>query len=344
MKKNLLTFAFTFLVGLCTHAQILNSQYYNGNRASETELVFTQKVNEISEEIDLIIERNKNALKLDLNEIQNELNQKHITKEQSDSLRVVKTEFYANKIEEETKLKEDEIKKLINAKIEKNIDLDGEMSAYQKRLIENKTLAVVEYRFGKSFLTNNEGNDVSSGLVSSFGVGIGAKTRLGKEKSSYFWKSSIDASFNFFKVNNNKTIVNENGMTVLKDVGFPVKKSNMNMVGFKWSNYLEYDFSKHKTDEFGNKIIKSRQSFFGGLGGFIGYNQVSKQLVYEKDGEEYTETTLSKYNTNRFVYGVGAYAGYQNFSLRAEYNMNNIFKKSFADQNIFTVSLVIELL
>src|SRR5690606_7418770 len=111
----------------------------------------------------------------------------------------------------------------------------------------------------------------------------------------------------------------------------------------KWSNYIEYDFSKHKTDDFGNKIIKSRQSFYVGLGGFIGYNQISRGLVYDKNGEEYNERIQARFNSNPFIYGVGGYIGYQNFNIKATYNLNPVFKNSISNQNIFNIALVLEL-
>src|SRR5690606_16685523 len=113
----------------------------------------------------------------------------------------------------------------------------------------------------------------------------------------------------------------------------------------RWSNYLEYDFSKKKHDEFGNPIIKSHQSFYVGIGGYIGIApNTSKTLTYIKDGEKYRESTWSRFNSERFMYGVGAYVGYKAFSIRASYNLNNNFKKSFADQNMFNVSLVLSLI
>lgn len=116
------------------------------------------------------------------------------------------------------------------------------------------------------------------------------------------------------------------------------------MTEFKLANYMEYDFSKHKVDEFENKIIKSRQSFFVGAGGFIGFNGISRNIVYEQNGDKYRESTQAKFNSNRFIYGIGAYIGYKDVSLKAQYNLNKVFKNSFADQNVLNVSVVFEIL
>jgi len=111
------------------------------------------------------------------------------------------------------------------------------------------------------------------------------------------------------------------------------------------SNYFEYDFSKKKHDEFGNAIIKSRQSLYVGLGGYIGLNtNLTNSMRYKLNNEEYNTSIVSSYNAEKFTYGVGAYVGYKEVNLRVTYNLNNVFKKSFADQNILNVSLILNLL
>lgn len=341
MKKLILTTAFLLSI-LSVQAQ----EFFSDKRPVQSANQFTKKVNDISYDIDLIIKNNKEKLKQDLNEIDQKVENNQLTKVEADKLRNEKAEFYAKQIEEETKVQEDKIKVLINNKIEDNINFSTDMSAYQKQLIENKSLFIVEYVFGNSkmlFDDKSKDNYVSTNFLSSIGVGMGAKTRIGKDESSFYWKSMLDVNFHFFKLQNDKTFENINGETVFIDLDSPIKKSRMFSSEIKWSNYIEYDFSKHKTDDFGNKIIKSRQSFYVGLGGFIGYNQISRGLVYDKNGEEYNERAQASFNSNPFIYGVGGYIGYQNFNIKATYNLNPLFKNSISNQNIFNIALVLEL-
>lgn len=341
MKKLILTTAFLLSI-LSVQAQ----EFFSDKRPVQSANQFTKKVNDISYDIDLIIKNNKEKLKQDLNEIDQKVESNQLTKVEADKLRNEKAEFYAKQIEEETKIQEDKIKVLINNKIEDNINFSTDMSAYQKQLVENKSLFIVEYVFGNSkmlFDDKSKDNYVSTNFLSSIGVGMGAKTRIGKDESSFFWKSMLDVNFHFFKLQNDKTFENINGETVFIDLDSPIKKSRMFSSEIKWSNYIEYDFSKHKTDDFGNKIIKSRQSFYVGVGGFIGYNQISRGLVYDKNGEEYNERTQARFNSNPFIYGVGGYVGYQNFNIKATYNLNPVFKNSISNQNIFNIALVLEL-
>lgn len=339
MKKVVLTTAF-----LLSFFSIQAQDFFNNKHKVQSETEFTRKINDISYDIDIIIQNNKDKLKEALNEIERKVEYNELSKDEADLLRNEKAEYYARQIEEESKLKENRIKELINNKIEDNINFSSDMSAYQKKLIEKKTLTVVEYYYGHSsmmYKNKSDRNIYDDKFLRSFGaaLSVGVKTRIGNEQSRIFWKPTFDLGFNYFRVNDNKTIENHNNETLLVDAGLPLKKSLIYTTELRLSNYLEYDFSKRELDEFGNVIIKSRQSFFAGVGGFFGYSQLGKQLNYELDGEDYRENTVSKFNSNPFVYGVGAYVGYQNFSLKATYNLNNVFKRSFADQNIFNISL-----
>lgn len=342
MKKNIIIIVTLFASVLNLQAQ----EFFSDKRPVQSVNQFTKKVNDISYDIDLIIKTNKDQLKNDLNEIERQLENNKLTQTEADSLRNAKAEFYAKQIEEETKLQEDRIKKLINNKIEDNINFSTDMSAYQKQLVEKKSLFYVKYGISKNIMKVNDDQDYydNKGVVTGFEVGFGVKTRIGKDLSRLYWNSELDAFYQSFKINNNKTIDNVNGTTVLVDSGSPLKKSNLLVTDLRLENFLEYDFSKKKTDDFGNTIIKSRQSAYVGLGGFIGYASISKKLEYDKDGEKYVESTQSKYNANAFSYGVGGYFGYRSFALKATYNLNPVFKKSFANQNILNVSLIFNLL
>src|SRR5690606_23153953 len=171
-------------------------------------MIFTQKVNDISYDIDIIIKQNKEQLKKELNNIEQQLDNKEITKSEADSMRIVKAEFYARQIEDETKLQEDKIKELINKKIENNIHFSSDMSSYQKKLVESKVLASIDYTFGHSMLLADSKSNhdyFSSNALNSFSLGVGAKTRLGKDTSKWYWKSVLDFTLHSFKLSKDKT-------------------------------------------------------------------------------------------------------------------------------------------
>src|SRR5690554_1499776 len=171
MKKTVLTTA--FLLGVFS---IQAQEFFSEKRPVQTETEFTRRVNDISYDIDVIIKTNKDKLKEALNEIEKQVENNELTKEEADKLRNEKAEFYAQKIEEDAKLQEERIKKLINNKIEDNINFSTDMSAYQKQLIEKKVLFVAEYIFGHSIMLidNKFNNDYyKSSALTSFGVSLG---------------------------------------------------------------------------------------------------------------------------------------------------------------------------
>lgn len=343
MKKLVLTTAFLLSI-LSVQAQ----EFFSDKRPVQSANEFTKKVNDISYDIDLIIKNNKEKLKQDLNEIDQKVENNQLTKAEADKLRNEKAEFYAKQIEEETKIQEDKIKVLINNKIEDNINFSTDMSAYQKQLVERRSLFLAELTLGNSMMLvdNKFKNDYYSGTgLSSVGIGLGGKTRLGKESSSLFVRYDLGYMLHSFKPQGKKIMESVNGETILVNAPFDVNRSRISSLEFRLSNYFEYDFSKKKYDEFGNAIIKSRQSLYVGLGGYIGLNtNLTNSMRYKLNNEEYNTSIVSSYNAEKFTYGVGAYVGYKEVNLRVTYNLNNVFKKSFADQNILNVSLILNLL
>lgn len=339
MKKLILTTSFLLSI-LSVQAQ----EFFSDKRPVQSANQFTKKVNDISYDIDLIIKNNKEKLKQDLNEIDQKVESNQLTKVEADKLRNEKAEFYAKRIEEETKVQEDKIKVLINNKIEDNINFSTDMSAYQKNLIEKKIKASVYLSIGSSFMMVDnkfKNSYYDSSIVPTFGAGLSFKTRLGSEISSFFWKADIGMLSHSINIRDNKTIESINSETVLTEIPFKVDRTNLYFADFRLSNYLEYDFSKKKDDEFGNMIIKSRRSFYVGMGGFIGISPtMSKNMRYHEGGEKYRSTNTSEYNINKFIYGIGGYFGYKSWNITVNYNLNNTFKKSFADQSVLNVSLV----
>lgn len=309
------------------------------------EEIFAKGVNDISYEIDLLIKKNKDLLKEELQVIDTKVELGEISKEEADGQKNERAEFYAKKIEREAEEKEQAIKKLINNKIENNISFSSNMSEYQKKLIEPKSIAFMELSFGNAMMNmdaSTRSEIYNNSLLSSIGWNVGAKTRLGTNESPWSMRYDLGYSMNTYKFVGNKTIASIDKSTEIVDSSFELKKSTMSVIDIRLSNYIEYDFSKKKYDEFGNRIIRSRQSFFAGIGGFVGYvPSISLGMQYDENGEKYKTNKTGKYNVNHFSYGVGAYVGYQGLSLRTTYNFNDVFKKSFTPQNTFNVSLVL---
>ena len=61
------------------------------------------------------------------------------------------------------------------------------------------------------------------------------------------------------------------------------------------------------------------------------------------DGDRVKEKIRTDYNTNDFVYGVGAYVGIGEVSLYAKYDINTIFKDQAVDYNNVSLGLRFDL-
>jgi len=108
--------------------------------------------------------------------------------------------------------------------------------------------------------------------------------------------------------------------------------------------HLEFDFSKTKSDKDGNKIFRSHQGFRFGLGGYVGYNNNSKQfLSVEVDGKRINERQKGNWNVNDWNYGLSAYAGWSETSLYIKYDINPLFKDNIIDQNNLSLRLRFDL-
>jgi len=91
--------------------------------------------------------------------------------------------------------------------------------------------------------------------------------------------------------------------------------------------------------------LRSRQSYFLGLGGFfgIGGGNITQVMKYETPGKKHRNTETGNFGANKFVYGVGAYIGHKNVSLFATYNLNPTFKHAEFKQHFLNIGLNLDL-
>jgi len=97
---------------------------------------------------------------------------------------------------------------------------------------------------------------------------------------------------------------------------------------------LQFEFSRNKSSK-GRTFYETHKSFRLGFGGFVGANVKTKQILKYEDsfGNDVTSKSKGNFNTNDFVYGLGAYIGYKETSLYVKYDLNPLFKNNTIDQN-----------
>lgn len=321
---------------------------YNYSDSDDAQ-IFQIKINKISKELDKAIKSNKEALKKDLLLIEQKLKNKEISQEEAEVLKNEKAVFYATKIDEATLKSEKEINEALQAKVNDEMNMKASLNDYIKSLVEKRSKFILSFGFGTSLMLVDGGLNTDmykTKPFSSINFGLGGKTRLVNDNSHYYLRYEWTTIINFAKPANQKVLDVVDNQTTLVDYEKPLKKSRIDFGQSRISAYFEYDFSEKKEDEYGNVILRSRQSYFVGIGGFAGYGnkKVTQIMKYKTPGREHKNREIGAYGINQFVYGVGAYVGHKNLSLFATYNLNPTFKNSEFEQHFLNIGLNLDIM
>lgn len=319
---------------------------YNLEDNSET---FQTKIYKISKQLDKSIKENKEGLKKQLLLIEQQLKSNEINQNEAEVLKNEQAVFYANKIDEATLKAEKEINEALQIKINGEMDLKASLNDYIKSLVEKRSKFIMSIGFGSSLAMVNGGLNTDlykSKMISSLNWGLGGKTRLIKENPHYYLRYEWTSIYNSLKPTNQRVLDVVDNQTTLVEYEKPLRKSRIDFMESRISAYFEYDFSKKKEDEYGNVILRSRQSYFVGLGGFfgIGGNNITQVMKYKTAGKTHRNTETGSFGANKFVYGVGGYVGHKNVSLFATYNLNPTFKKSEYNQHFLNIGLALDIM
>ncbi len=184
---------------------------------------------------------------------------------------------------------------------------------------------------------------VSVGRSTSSELGINFKTRLFEESNFIRIKYGVSIQWNKIAPRGNKHLVDENGINTWEEFPLELDKSLVRFTNVVVPVYLEFGPSKIINDN--NYISFSESKLFKiGLGGYAGINIESMQkLKYKENGIKEKHKIKRDYNTTDFVYGVGAYIGYDIFSLFAKYDLSPLFENQIEDKHLLSLSLRIDL-
>src|SRR5690606_15630287 len=99
--------------------------------------------------------------------------------------------------------------------------------------------------------------------------------------------------------------------------------------------YFEFDFTKPKKQDDVIKF-KTQKTFRFGVGGYAGLNSKTRQVLnFQEDKIKYEVNARGNFNVNTFVYGLGAYVGYKDFSIYGKLDFNDLFDEgSLAYNNL----------
>jgi hypothetical protein len=167
-----------------------------------------------------------------------------------------------------------------------------------------------------------------------FEIGVLFSTPITK---SNFMRLDYGLSFQFngLKPEDNLIYFEDGDQTVLDRFEFQGEEIDFRKNKFRQDNlifpvHLHFNTKKSKKGDY-----FTRSGFNFGMGGFVGLNlnNITKLKFDAPDGGREKLKFRDDYNTNNFLYGLSAYAGFGDATLYMTYSLNPIFKDNPVELN-----------
>jgi len=314
------------------------------------------------------VREEKELLKNEIEAIDMKLIEGSITKKQAEEQKQKLAKIRAKSIEEKVKLKQEALNKLIQD------DVDGNLKVHEKHPLsltlsgnnDTKTNIDNQNNFALPAMKNYEGQRdkdrqqskrTTSQFVFAFGAnnlvtggavansdfrywqsrfyewGFTFNSRIISDHNLLHAKYGLSLMYNDLKPIDNRFFFDNGSQTDLETNPIHQDHSRFRNVNLVVPLHLEFDFTK-PTVKNGKTYFKSHNSFRLGIGGYLGANVKSKQILkYDIDGYYTAEKIKGDYNTNGFIYGLSTYIGYGSTSLYFKYDLNPLFKDNVVKQN-----------
>lgn len=334
---------------------------------------YQQKVEQLKKRKERISEQEKEALKIEVEEINKRYGKNQISYEESKVLKESAAKKRALNIENRITIIENEILLLernngevmnveamdstgISA-LEINVDIkraDGSSMLWEKNRRMRKELKydrrtysdfVLAIGLNNALIDGQSLNDTPYKIWGSrvFEMGWSWRTRVFENTNFVRLNYGFSFQFNGLKPKDNQYFVVENDQVELQEFEYDLKKSKLRMDNLIFPVHLEFGPSKlHKTDKSIRYSLTNQ--FRLGIGAYGGFNMGTRQkLKYDRNGENVKDKNKRGYNTNDLVYGLSAYIGFDGVLLYAKYNLNPIFKDAAIEQHNIALGLRFDL-
>jgi hypothetical protein len=355
------------------HRRILEAKKLEQQFPDMGEKSFEGRAERISNGIKNDISEEKKMLKKEIEAVDKQLIEGSITKIQAEEQKLQLAEVRAKEIESKVAGRQKSLSKLAQEEIEgklPNPPNDGGMSlTLIGNNISQKTktgdidarmnfsLPAMKAYKGQNDKDRQQNKRTSSQFVFAIGVnnlategavansdfrywqsrfyewGFTFNTRIDPNHNLLHFKYGLSLMYNDLKPTDNRYFVDNGVQTLLETNPLHQDDSRFRNVNLVVPMHLEFDFTKPKIKN-GKTYFKSHDSFRLGIGGYLGANVKSKQILkYDIDGYYTVEKTKGDFNTNGFVYGLSTYLGYKSTSLYLKYDLNPLFENNVVDQN-----------
>ncbi len=304
------------------------------------------KIEHLQQSKETIVEEEKDALKKEVERINQQLEENVITPEEADKLKQEVAQKRALNIENKLAIVDNKIELLkrngndtltIGRKsLVIGIFSEGEtvknrtkekQKKYDIRTYNNPVLAFgINNVIGDGATLGN--SDFKLGGSRFFEMGWEWETRVFKNTNWLRVNYGFSFQFNGLKPTGDRFFVDTGDQTELQTHPQNLKKSKFRVDNLVFPVHFELGPSTKVEKE--NYIrYHTYNKIKVGLGGYAGFNLGTRQkLSYKLDGETINEKIKSSFNTNDFIYGLSGYIGWKDMALYAKYDLNPLFKNN----------------
>lgn len=176
-----------------------------------------------------------------------------------------------------------------------------------------------------------------------FEMGWQWRTRVLKNSNFLRFNYGFSFQFNGIKPNDNQYFVETNGSTELQEFPIELDKSKLRMDNLVFPVHFEFGSSKVRETE---KTIRYNidKSFRVGIGGYGGFNIGTRQkLKYQENGKRIKDKFKRDYNMADLIYGLSGYVGFGGTQLYVKYDLNPIFRNATIEQRNISLGLRFDL-
>jgi len=331
---------------------------------------YTKKIEALKERKQKITVQEKDALKVEIEDINKRLKNNEITKVEAQQLKEAAAKKRALNIENRIAIVDNEIALLERnngrtlALVENDsldddkwwwgIDFNGKPKVFFKRngwerriRYDRRTYSefVIAVGLNNAIIEGEPLDDSPYSIGGSrfFEFGWEWRTRVFKHTNFMRFHYGFSFQFNGLVPADNQIFVIEGDQTVLQDFEFDLRKSKLRVDNLVFPFHLEFGPSRVRETEHSIRY-SIRDQFRFGIGGYGGFNLGTRQkLKFSRDGERVKQKEKRSFNTTDLIYGLSAYIGVDGILLYARYDLNPLFRNAIVEQRNIALGLRFDL-
>jgi hypothetical protein len=311
---------------------------------------FSERVDAISKNMEAITKTQKDSLKIEVDQVNQQLQAGTITAAEADTKKQQLADMRAKKIEDGINAEQAKLEQLINDKVDGKLPKTSDKFSFSfnkgdknendtlKQMSFKRTTSQFVFALGVNRLVIDDKIDHDSFEDRSdfYEWGVSFNTRMLKNNNLLHLKYGLSLQYNNLRPENNrKFATTPDGQTGLVDSGLDLKVSRFRYVNLVIPVHLEFDFTPKKVNG-DMTYFPSHKSLRLGVGGYAGINVKEKQILkYTENDHKVRHKEKGDFNVNDFTYGLSAYIGFGEVALYAKYDLQPVFANNAVDaQNL----------